>query len=165
LLRFALSGFGLEDVFASFWQFGFLASPFSELLITGKEKEFFSNFAFQNFVFRKEAFSQADIDRYIADQARPGRLSAGFAYYRALLAGKDFFSKTVEPPWTFPVLAIDGTTPRTASQRNRSSRAAAEIGHCSRLRPFRAGRAAGSSGKDTLGLLSWRVMRRSRSTP
>jgi pimeloyl-ACP methyl ester carboxylesterase/heme-degrading monooxygenase HmoA len=103
-----LSGFGLEDVFAGFWHFGFLASPFSELLITGKEKEFFSNFAFGDFVFRKQAFSQADIDRYIADQARPGRLSAGFAYYRALLAGKDFFTRTVAPPWTFPVLAVDG---------------------------------------------------------
>jgi pimeloyl-ACP methyl ester carboxylesterase/heme-degrading monooxygenase HmoA len=103
-----LSGFGLEDAFASFWHFGFLASPFSEMLIAGKEKEFFSTFAFGDFVFRKDAFSQADIDRYIAEQARPGRLRAGFAYYRALLAGKDFFSKTVAPPWTFPVLAIDG---------------------------------------------------------
>jgi pimeloyl-ACP methyl ester carboxylesterase len=103
-----LSGFGLEDVFGSFWHFGFLASPFSELLITGKEKEFFDAFAFGDFVFRKDAFSQSDIDRYIADQMRPGRLSAGFAYYRALLAGKDFFNKTVAPPWTFPVLAIDG---------------------------------------------------------
>ncbi len=103
-----LSGFGLEDLFSSFWHFGFMASPFSELLITGKEKEFFSTFAFGDFVFRKEAFPQPEIDRYIADQARPGRLRAGFAYYRALLAGKDFFSKTVAPPWTFPVLAIDG---------------------------------------------------------
>jgi pimeloyl-ACP methyl ester carboxylesterase/heme-degrading monooxygenase HmoA len=103
-----LSGFGLEDLFAGFWHFGFLASPFSELLITGKEKEFFSSFAFGDFVFRKEAFSRADIDRYISDQARPGRLSAGFAYYRALLAGKDFFTRMVAPPWTFPVLAIDG---------------------------------------------------------
>ncbi|MBB5060397.1 pimeloyl-ACP methyl ester carboxylesterase/heme-degrading monooxygenase HmoA [Granulicella aggregans] len=103
-----LSGFGLENLFASFWHFGFLASPFAELLVTGKEKEFFSEFAFGDFVYRKEAFTQADIDRYIAEQIRPGRLKAGFAYYRALLAGKDFFSKTVAPPWTFPVLAIDG---------------------------------------------------------
>ena len=103
-----LSGFGLEDLFASFWHFGFLASPYAELLITGKEKQFLSTFAFGDFVFRKEAFPQADIDRYIADQARPGRLKAGLAYYRALLAGKEFFSKTVKPPWTFPVLAIDG---------------------------------------------------------
>ena len=103
-----LLGFGLEDLFSTFWHFGFLASPFAELLITGKEKEFFSSFAFGDFVFNKEAFAQADIDRYISDQVRPGRLKAGFAYYRALLAGEDFFSKNVVPPWTFPVLAIDG---------------------------------------------------------
>ncbi|WP_260739555.1 alpha/beta fold hydrolase [Tunturiibacter lichenicola] len=103
-----LIGFGLEDLFASFWHFGFLASPFAELLIAGKEKEFFNAFAFGDFVFQKEAFPQVDIDRYIADQSRPGRLEAGFAYYRALPACKDFFSKEVAPPWNFPVLAIDG---------------------------------------------------------
>jgi pimeloyl-ACP methyl ester carboxylesterase/heme-degrading monooxygenase HmoA len=103
-----LSGFGLQELFASFWHFGFMASPFSELLITGKEKEFLSTFAFGDFVLGKEAFPQADIDRYIADQARPGRLRAGIAYYRALLASEDFFSRTVAPPWTFPVLAVDG---------------------------------------------------------
>jgi hypothetical protein len=52
-----LSGFGLEDLFGSFWHFGFMASPFAEMLITGKEKEFFNAFAFGAFVFRKEAFS------------------------------------------------------------------------------------------------------------
>ena len=102
-----LSAFGLEELFGSFWHFGFLASPFAEMLISGKEKEFFKAFAFDAFVFRKEAFSQSDIERYILNQTRPGRLKAGLAYYRALLAGKDFFAKTVAPPWTFPVLAID----------------------------------------------------------
>jgi pimeloyl-ACP methyl ester carboxylesterase len=102
-----LSAFGLEELYGSFWHFGFMASPFSELLISGKEKEFFNAFAFDAFVFRKEAFSQADIERYISNQTRPGRLKAGLAYYRALLAGKNFFAKTVAPPWTFPVLAID----------------------------------------------------------
>ena len=103
-----LSGFGLEDVFARFWHFGFFASPFSELLITGKEKEFFSTFAFGDFVFRKEALTQSDIDQYIADQSRPGGSAQASLTTRALLAGKEFFSKTVAPPWTFPVLAIDG---------------------------------------------------------
>ena len=102
---------GLEDLFASFWHFGFMASPFSELLITGKEKEFFSTFAFGDFVFRKEAFPQADIARYIADQARPGRLRAGFAYYRALLASKDFFSNTAHHPGRFRYSPSTGTTP------------------------------------------------------
>lgn len=103
-----LSAFGLEDLFGSFWHFGFMASPFSEMLIAGKEKEFFSAFAFDAFVFRKDAFPQAVIDSYISNQARPGRLRAGLAYYRALLADKEFFANSVAPPWTFPVLAIDG---------------------------------------------------------
>jgi pimeloyl-ACP methyl ester carboxylesterase/heme-degrading monooxygenase HmoA len=103
-----LSAFGLEDLFGSFWHFGFLASPLAEMLIAGKEKEFFHAFAIDTFVFRKEAFSPADIDRYIANQTRSGRLKAGLTYYRALLAGKAFFANTVAPPWTFPVLAIDG---------------------------------------------------------
>jgi pimeloyl-ACP methyl ester carboxylesterase len=102
-----LSAFGLEELFGSFWHFGFMASPFSEMLISGKEKEFFNAFAFDAFVFCKEAFTQSDIERYISNQTRPGRLKAGLAYYRALLAGKDFFAETVAPPWTFPVLAID----------------------------------------------------------
>ena len=102
-----LSGFGLEELFGSFWHFGFMASPFAEMLIAGKEKEFFNAFAFDAFVFRKDAFSRSDIERYISNQTRPGRLRAGLAYYRALLAGKDFFVNTVAPPWTFPVLAID----------------------------------------------------------
>jgi pimeloyl-ACP methyl ester carboxylesterase/heme-degrading monooxygenase HmoA len=103
-----LSAFGLEDLFGSFWHFGFLASPLAEMLIAGKEKEFFHAFAFDGFVFRKEAFFPADIDHYIANQTRSGRLKAGLTYYRALLAGKVFFANTVAPPWTFPVLAIDG---------------------------------------------------------
>ena len=103
-----LSAFGLEDLYGSFWHFGFLASPFAEMLIAGKEREFFTQFAFGDFVHRKEAFTRSDIDGYIANQTRPGRLKAGFAYYRALLSAKDFFAKAVKPPWTFPVLAIDG---------------------------------------------------------
>lgn len=103
-----LSAFGLEDLFGSFWHFGFMASPFAEMLIAGKENEFFNAFAFDAFVFRKEAFSRAEIDSYVSNQTRPGRLKAGLAYYRALLAGKAFFTQAVAPPWTFPVLAIDG---------------------------------------------------------
>ena len=76
--------------------------------VVARDPEAQKSRAFGDFVFRKEAFPQADIDRYIADQARPGRLRAGFSYYRALLAGKDFFGKTVAPPWRFPVFAIDG---------------------------------------------------------
>ena len=103
-----LSGFGLEDLFASFWHFGFMASPFSELLIAGKEKEFFQYLRLWRLRLPQRSFPAGGHRPVHRGLARPGRLSAGFAYYRALLAGKDFFSKTVAPPWTFPVLAIDG---------------------------------------------------------
>lgn len=103
-----LSGFGLEDLFASFWHFGFLRSPYAEMLIRGREREFFSTFAFGDFAYQKAAFDTGDIDRYIRNQTRPGRLAAGFDYYRAVAGSKEFFEKTVAPPWTFPVLAMDG---------------------------------------------------------
>jgi pimeloyl-ACP methyl ester carboxylesterase len=103
-----LSGFGLEDLFGSFWHFGFLRSPFAEMLIRGREQEFFRAFAFGDFVYKKSAFTESDIDEYVRNQIRPGRLVAGFSYYRALAGSKEFFEKTVAPPWRFPVMALDG---------------------------------------------------------
>jgi pimeloyl-ACP methyl ester carboxylesterase/heme-degrading monooxygenase HmoA len=103
-----LAGFGLEDAFAHFWHFGFFASPFAEMLVSGREQEFFRGFAFGDFVYQKSAFTEADLNHYIAAQCRPGRLAAGFDYYRALARAKDFFASAVAPPWTFPVLALDG---------------------------------------------------------
>jgi predicted alpha/beta-fold hydrolase len=52
-----LSAFGLEELFSSFWHFGFLASPFAEMLIAGREKEFFQAFAFDNFNLSQKRFS------------------------------------------------------------------------------------------------------------
>lgn len=103
-----LSGFGLEDLFGSFWHFAFLRSPFAEMLIQGREQEFFRAFAFGDFVYEKSAFTESDIDEYIQNQTRPGRLAAGFDYYRAVATSQEFFEETVAPPWRFPVLAIDG---------------------------------------------------------
>jgi pimeloyl-ACP methyl ester carboxylesterase len=108
VLESPLSGFGLEDFFASFWHFGFLASPFASMLIGGREKEFFSSFAFGDFVFRKEAFPPEHIADYVTAQTRPGRLDAGFGYYRALQKSSEFFLTNVRAPWTMPVLALDG---------------------------------------------------------
>jgi len=54
-----LSGFGLEDLYRAFWHFGFLRSPFAELLIQGREEEFFRAFAFSEFVYGKDALRRA----------------------------------------------------------------------------------------------------------
>jgi len=66
-----------------------MASPFSEVVISGKERGFFKAFAFDAFAVRKEASAPQDIDR------------------RALMKGNDSFASIVAPPWTFPVPAID----------------------------------------------------------
>jgi pimeloyl-ACP methyl ester carboxylesterase len=79
-----------------------------EMLIRGREEEFFRSFAFGDFVYQKSVFTESDIDEYIQDQVRVGRLAAGFGYYQALGSAKEFFEKTVAPPWRFPVLALDG---------------------------------------------------------
>lgn len=103
-----LSGFGLEDLFGSFWHFGFLRSRLAEMLIQGREEEFFRAFAFGDFVYQKNAFTESDIAEYVQNQVRSGRLAAGFDYYRALGNAKEFFEMVVTPPWSFPVLALDG---------------------------------------------------------
>lgn len=103
-----LSGFGLEDLFGSFWHFGFLRSPFAEMLIQGREDAFFRAFAFGDFVYQKSAFTEGDITEYVCNQMGPGRLAAALGYYKAVGNAKDFFERTVAPPWTFPALAMDG---------------------------------------------------------
>jgi pimeloyl-ACP methyl ester carboxylesterase len=103
-----LSAYGLEALYPKFWHFGFLASKYALLLVGDNIDPFFRQFAFSDFVYQKAAFSKSEIDSYIAAEARPGRLDAGFAYYRALQKAEPFFAKTVAPPWHFPVLTLDG---------------------------------------------------------
>ena len=103
-----LSGFGLEELFSKYWHFGFLGSSFAPMLIANNIEGFFKAFAFGDFVYNKAAFPSSEIDAYVAAQVRPGRLEAGLSYYRALLADESFFTKSVAPPWPFPMLAMDG---------------------------------------------------------
>jgi pimeloyl-ACP methyl ester carboxylesterase len=103
-----LSAYGLEALYPKFWHFGFLASKYALLLVEDNIDPFFRQFAFSDFVYQKAAFSKSEIDSYIAAEARPGRLDAGFAYYRALQKAEPFFAKAVAPPWHFPVLTLDG---------------------------------------------------------
>jgi pimeloyl-ACP methyl ester carboxylesterase len=103
-----LSAYGLEALYPKYWHFGFLASKYAMLLVGDNIDPFFRQFAFSDFVYQKAAFSKSEIDGYIAAEVRPGRLDAGFAYYRALQKAEPFFAKTVAPPWNFPVLTLDG---------------------------------------------------------
>lgn len=91
------------------WHFGFFMTPkIPEMLIWGREKEFFTTFAFGDIVKEKTAFSQTDIDHYIRNLSSPDGLNGAFEYYRTYAQdvkdNKFFATKKI----TVPVLAMDG---------------------------------------------------------
>ena len=108
-----VAGFGLEKLMdithGGLWHFGFFMQPvFPEMLITGREREFFSANAFGEIVKEKSAFTKQDIDHYLNNLAAPGSLDGLFEYYRSYPQDvKDnlVFSKR---KITIPVLAMDG---------------------------------------------------------
>jgi len=108
-----IAGFGLEKLMdvthGGSWHFGFFMQPtFPEMLIKGREREFFAEFAFGEIVKEKSAFTRADIDHYLNNLAASESLNALFQYYRSYPQDvKDNlgFSKR---KITIPVLAMDG---------------------------------------------------------
>jgi pimeloyl-ACP methyl ester carboxylesterase len=108
-----VAGGGLDKLMdithGGIWHFGFFMQPmFPEMLIKGREREFFTAFAYGDIVVEKNAFSQTDIDHYILNLAAPDGLDGAFEYYRAYSQDvKDnlLFSKR---KITIPVLAMDG---------------------------------------------------------
>ncbi len=106
-------GEGLEEAMdtahGGSWHFGFFASPdIPEMLTRGREKEFFTAWAFQGeFVRHKEAFPPNVIAEYVRHYSAPGGMTAGFGYYRAFVQdAKDntvIFSKS---KLMMPVLAV-----------------------------------------------------------
>lgn len=106
------AGFGLEKLMnvtsGGFWHFGFFMAPlFPEMLLRGREEEFFKAFAFGDIVKEKTAFSEADINHYIRNLAAPNGLAA-IEYYRSYdqdVKDNLVFSKS---KITIPVLAMDG---------------------------------------------------------
>lgn len=106
-----IPGFGLEQAMdvgkGGSWHFGFFMSEFAEMLTQGREKEFLTKFAFTGeFVYRKEAISQDDIETYVRDYSKPGRMSAGFAYYRAFKSDAKYNQENFKQKLKMPVLAI-----------------------------------------------------------
>jgi pimeloyl-ACP methyl ester carboxylesterase len=106
-------GEGLEEAMdtahGGSWHFGFFASPeIPEMLTLGREKEFFTAWAFQGaFVRHKEAFPQDVIDEYVRHYSSPGGMTAGFGYYRAFAQdAKDNAAIFSQTKLTMPVLAV-----------------------------------------------------------
>ena len=76
-----------------------------ELLTQGRERAFL-DWLFRSKTMVKDAIGEADLDRYVQSYSRPGRMTAGFAYYRALLHSIAQ-NKAAAPP-SMPVLALGG---------------------------------------------------------
>ena len=88
------------------FQFFFCATPdLPELLTEGRERIFFK-YLFDTKMLVRQAINDSDLSHYVESYARPGRMTAGFAYYRAAIESARQNSAAAPP--RMPVLAIGG---------------------------------------------------------
>jgi pimeloyl-ACP methyl ester carboxylesterase len=114
LMELAVPGFGLEQAMnvagGGRWHFGFFMTPeVPELLIAGKEREFFT-WWFTHLSGHPGAFGPDEIDAAAADYGGRESLRAGFGHYRTLLddgaANRAWYDSGGR--LTMPVLAVGG---------------------------------------------------------
>jgi pimeloyl-ACP methyl ester carboxylesterase len=108
-----LPSFGLEQFMdvakGGSWHFGFfMALEYPEMLTAGKEREFFKSFAYWHCAHIQDAISEQDIDGYLRHYTAPGRMCAGFGYYRSLLRDAQENQRWRGHRLSAPVLAVDG---------------------------------------------------------
>ncbi|WP_229070559.1 alpha/beta fold hydrolase [Actinoplanes sp. DH11] len=116
-IEMGLPGFGLEvlaDVtHGGAWHIGVLAAPgIPELLLTGREREFLSRYAFPSLTATPGAITDADIDEFTRTYARPDGWRGAAGLYRSMLReGAELAALRL----TVPVLAVGaGGGPFTA---------------------------------------------------
>lgn len=113
-----LPGFGLEEysfltpenvrTYAWLWHINFYAVPdFPELLITGREKEYFSYFI-KHETQDPSAISPDALDEYIRCYSSPGGLRCMFEIYRATLEDAEQNREAAKTKLPMPVLAVGG---------------------------------------------------------
>jgi pimeloyl-ACP methyl ester carboxylesterase len=92
------------------WHHAFHMTPdLPELLVQGREREYLSWF-YTQFSWRKGAITEADVDEYARCYRKPGGLTAGFGYYRAIPQDRDDNAALLASGFrlTMPVLALGG---------------------------------------------------------
>ena len=113
-----LPGYGLEDYsfltkenvqsYVWLWHINFYSVPhFPELLITGKEREYFSYFIKHETV-NPAAITPDALDEYIRCYSSPGGLRSMFEIYRATRTDADQNHESAKTKLTMPVLAVGG---------------------------------------------------------
>jgi len=111
-----LPGFGLEDysfltkenvsTYVWLWHINFYSVPdFPELLITGKEREYF-NYFIKHETHNPQAITPDALDEYVRCYSSPGGLRSMFAIYRATLEDAEQNREAAKTKLTMPVLAV-----------------------------------------------------------
>ncbi|MFI7544681.1 alpha/beta fold hydrolase [Actinoplanes sp. NPDC049599] len=111
-IEMGLPGFGLEalaDVtHGGAWHIGVLAAPgIPELLLTGREKEFLSRYAFPSMTAVPRAILDTDIEEFSRGYARPDGWRGAAGLYRSMLReGPEIRELAESPGLNQPVLAV-----------------------------------------------------------
>ncbi|WP_159728126.1 alpha/beta fold hydrolase [Methylosinus sp. Ce-a6] len=90
------------------WHYGFhMARDIPELLTRGRERDYIAA-QIRAWSYRKDAVSEAAIEEFTRHYARPGAMTAGFDYYRALPQDALLVASLSDRRLDMPVLAIAG---------------------------------------------------------
>ena len=89
------------------WHFNFFGET-PEQLVAGRERIYFEHF-WNDFAAKPHsALSESDRELYAATYARPGRMHAGMAYFKAFDQDAADFAAFAKTPLDIPMLAIGG---------------------------------------------------------
>ena len=108
-----LPGFGLEmlaDVtHGGAWHIGVLAAPgIPELLLTGRERAFLTEYAIPSLTGNPDAFTNTDVDELARAYSRPNGFRGAAGLYRSLLTEADEIRALASRKLEAPVLAVGG---------------------------------------------------------
>jgi pimeloyl-ACP methyl ester carboxylesterase len=89
------------------WHFRFYG-PTPEALVEGRERTFFEHFWNDFAADKAHSIPEADRQAYTEAYSRPGRMAAGFAYFRSFPQTATDFAALSKKMLTMPVLTIGG---------------------------------------------------------
>ncbi|HYQ69853.1 alpha/beta hydrolase [Actinophytocola sp.] len=120
----ALPGFGAESLadvtHGGAWHIGVLAAPgIPELLLTGHERAFLTDYAIPSLAASPDAFTDTDVDELVRSYTRPDAFAGAAGLYRSLLAEGEELRTLAAGKLTMPVLAVasfSDLTPATLRQ-------------------------------------------------
>src|SRR5205823_6871530 len=92
---------------APVWHFRFYGHT-PELLVKGRERTYFEHFWNDFAADPKHSIPETDRRAYAKAYARPGRMTAGFAYFKSFLKTADDFAELGKTRLAMPVASIGG---------------------------------------------------------